>query len=404
MKTDIASDQDKLKAAEQHVKQGRLDEALALLENLSTRSAVRDEKQLRERAEDLNKRIEKIKGLRVSRRILVFTTLIVSALLAFLMTFRTWSTVVDAEVQADRVIFTSAEPFEIGPIRARRVSMSGATYLLLGHAKVQSPGHAGNPGNVSSKETYRIEGKHPLWSIDLKGAYLKIASLQVGENAEVVMESDSRRPGRLKIIITGADIEGSLDTGNTLDSTCNACFLLSGSSRRDLDGVPLRYTLPEEQIGFSSKKGQLIIDVDTVKDKQDASYLESNTRIRIKSLAFRRLRGERTESSIVGRGRIKLISLGGKEIPLNSGQVLQVGKLQDFELEGVSLQKYLTVRGYGNVGLLETGYPHYVKNGLPSFLAWLRVNQTVNLYLGVLISALSIILAALHRLKILEEG
>jgi hypothetical protein len=217
------------------------------------------------------------------------------------------------------------------------------------------------------------------------------------------LESDRKNAKRLKIVVQGANIGGVLDTGESITGRCHACRIVSGSDAVEGENQILRLSPPGREIKFAPGAGTLVLDLELQKAPGRGEVLALESRIPVEGLAFERPVGQEVESSVVAKGRLRLKEIAGRDIPIEPGQVVHLGRLRNFEVQRVALADHMVLRASGLAGEIKTGYSNNVQDQRPSYLDWLRANQSVNLYLGVLGSILSVVLAALYRLKILEE-
>lgn len=384
-----------LERAELHIAAGRFREARSILEEIANEDPVHAHKRAVDRAESLLARIDRLRGLRTSRRILVGTALAVALVVALLLAIRVPSTIVELEAAVSRVSFTVAERTELGPLAAVRIDIAPGDAVRIGPARLA----AGAGGRGRDYAEARLQSKVPYWAASVGSEYLRLSKLVVGAGTRITLEVRDR-PHRLKVIVNGGRAQGALDTAAKVSIDCGTCALAGSSGEASAAGGGFSLQVRDQQLAFLVEAGQLSLDLQL---PAESAGLELQPHVRISSLDFSLLRGESVETSLVGAGQLKLAAVGGKLVPLSAGETLLIERLQRFDLNRLTLGKHLTVKAFGEAGVVKSGYPGYLRNWLPSCLEWLHANQAASLSLAAIASALSIILAILYRLKILEE-
>lgn len=401
----------KLKTAERLLKEKRLLKARDLLEEIAALEYNLDRNALLEKAEKLRKQVDRINGLRKSRWVLVATASIVAVALAAMVGLRQSSTLVAFDIHASRLKLVPSASTEIGTIPLKSINLSGIQNLRLGRAVVdvatQFDKVNGNPiawkRLTNNNTNIMVEGSDPLWSVSIQSSYLRLTDLTVSENSSMVFEGQGTLTGVLNITVSSDKTGGVLDVAGKSEMTCNECQLCDGLLKSNINGVPIRLQLASEQIEFLASKSGIIMSLMFDRPRDSAAF-EVGRHIPVSSLEFTKLTGNRLESSIVDKSRILLMELGGKEINVQSGDIVQIGKLSNFHINQLNFAEHLIVTGYGEVGSLRTGNGNFLKNRMPSYLEWLGVNQAASLFIGTLVSILSLIFGILYRLKILDES
>jgi hypothetical protein len=392
---------EKLATAERLLARGRVGKAVRVAGELPVPAPDLSEKEIAERAENLRRRLAQVRILRRSRAILVLLTCTIGLALAALIAVRKPDTTVELELHSDRIVLAASDPIELGPVAVARIELTGASDLHVGPAAVARGAKAAAARAVVEEAV--LQGAHPFWSVRFSGPYLRLATLRIGKGASIVFESDSRQRGFVRIIVQADELAGTIDTGREVDVSCTGCRL-AGTGRAETDPPPMKISAPEEQIGFGASSRPFVIGLWLAAGPQEEPRSLLQAPLRSTVLRFERLRGETPESSIVERGRVRLVELGASDVAVEAGGLLVVDRLHRFDVRSVALDRYLTLRGYGSVGVLRVGYPpDHLVDRRPSWLAWLRANQELNVYLGMLATVVTIVLAILHRLKILEE-
>ena len=119
---------------------------------------------------------------------------------------------------------------------------------------------------------------------------------------------------------------------------------------------------------------------------------------------FTHLEGTNRMSTIIGEaGKITFKELEKKLLVGNKDYVI-LDELENFFIKKLHIENGINLIFHGRVGKLATGPERYVKNRLPSFLEWLYARESWLLYLTALVSFGTPTLAALKRLKIINEA
>jgi hypothetical protein len=402
----------KMKAARRSAKQGDYPKARRLLEEITELDFPLTLDALVEKAETLRKQVEKAYGLRIARRILIATTLVVTVTVVLLIGLRKHTTLVSMEASVRRALVGLRRAVDIEPLALDDIDLSGIENIDLGVATVELASEfdeqTGQPVAWQQLPTkgssVMLQGQDPLWSVNIHGDYLRLANLTLPERSLLSLERFERDPELVKLTVTGGQAEGDLDVPGKMQLSCNACRLSDGHSTWDVDGQLLRVRIRSEQIAFKGQQNaSLGLSLTLAEEVGSSAQIVFGRHIPVHSLDFTKAVGDRVESSVVKLSLVSLVELRGKQITLEPGETLEIGNLSGFQITQLVLDEDMTLMGDGKAGVLKSGTPPFLVNRLPCYLEWMIANHAVELFIGTLVPVLSIVLALLYRLKILDE-
>lgn len=406
---ELASARAKLAEARRLMREGRTADARQMLEQIADLDAELDGKELVEKSHELLKRIETDRRLRFSRWALVATTLISAAIVAVLTFLPVKSTLIELKLHVSRADFELGKPVDLGPLSLRVADLSGGVVLNTRLTAAQV-GTAVKNGEVTAWRQLDAVGQATLlgndafWSAAVRSAYLKLANLSVAGDSRVAFETVETDSQQIKLILAEGSASGSLDVSNPIQVSCYECKLTSGDSAWEIGGQALHLTSSNKEAKLTSETGPFTLALTPTRRDEPSGEITLARHLPIKSLKLTRLVGKDPRSSIVLPSRVSLIELAGKEIVIPPGDFLILGELSDFQIKSITFDRQLTVNAVGTVARLATKKGASTRNLVPSCIEWILANHALNLFLAALLPLLSVVLAVLYRLKILDEG
>jgi len=124
----------------------------------------------------------------------------------------------------------------------------------------------------------------------------------------------------------------------------------------------------------------------------------------IHSIDFIKYRNENPISSIIGKSSLQFNDFQSRNLNIHTNEYLILNNLRNFQLVEINILNDFQVRGTGHAGDIYIGSELSLKNSMPNYIEWLAENEKVKLLIAILFPILSIIIAMLYRLKIIDEN
>ena len=403
----------RLREAKSLIRQRRIKEAKLLLEQLSELDTKPDPKEIVETAAELLNRIERERRLKISRWVLIGTVLITSVVVGILTIRPIRSTAIELKLHVGRVDFRTEKPINLEPIGLSGIDVVGKSELKIKLANENTPTSSKRPGVMlggpKSPDTVGssiMRGMDPFTRVVLQSSYLRLSDLFVPEKAMVVFDTPESTVGILKVIVSGQQCIGSLDIATNLTLSCQDCEIKKGREPwRPGDQSPIKLESESKVIYFTGNTDTGTVKFNLMPTVNKNTSLLLGRNLRIDSLALiRPQRDKPPVSSIVAPSQVIFTEFSKREFAVAPGDFLKLGKIYDFHIKSVSFDRYLTIDAAGKIREIEKISGNLRRNLMPSYLEWLLANYALNLFMAGLLPVLSVVLAVIYRLKILDEG
>jgi len=395
---------EKLESARKLIRQKRYKEANAMAQKISENDQNNIE------AEKLLSYLEKRRRIRNFRLMVVSTFLVTVTFFAFL----TWKEVSSTEVSVNLVVkqlsFTLSKTWNLYGIETSTFGISHLEDLKL-EPMTMDRAVAYDPKtdqpirwrSVNLQNPIQIKGTHDFWNVSIQSNYLKLSSLSVDSGATVTVAVNEQGQGQSQILISIVDgtVFGAVETSDTLMLSCNGCQT-SAQFEVDSNFSSFRIVTQEREILFSDLHKSIDIILKIPRASSNSNPYVFGKSIDIKNIDFTTLEGEERESTIIQDGKIYFAELDGKEFDIKNGDFVFIDGLENFEIKRLILNNQMQVSLQGRVRALKSGTKAFLYSRLPSYLEWLRTNQSISIFLATLIPVFSLIFATFYRLKIID--
>ena len=86
---------------------------------------------------------------------------------------------------------------------------------------------------------------------------------------------------------------------------------------------------------------------------------------------------------------------------VKTGDFVEISVLDTFQIQRLFIDRWIGLSLFGKVTDIRSGALLFSR--MPTYLEWLRSNNSLVIYIGTLTSVMSIILAVFYRLKIFDK-
>jgi hypothetical protein len=406
---------EKLRQAKYFFKQRRYQDAMNLLEQISELDADFGPEEIAESASELISRIKRERGLKLSRWMLISTVLVTSIVVGLLAVIPLESTPVEMKLYVNRIDFHALKRVSLEPMKISGVDILGQVELKSNLEVKTIPNTKVKPDNkTNQRKLPDFQGAVFLRQnttssrLVLQSRYLRLSDLSVPENTQVILDSSEYSEDSLKINTLREQSRGSFDIDAKFSVDCKDCMFVDFNGTQTTGNqkkIGLQST--NKVIYFSAKSKheplQINLKIDG-KEGRDSSLLLARN-IKIYKLELNRpKRGKPSVSSIVQPSQINFLDFDNRKFFIQPGDFLSLTENSELHIKSVLFNGLLVIEAIGNVKGIQKITNVYRRDMMPSLLEWLVENYTLNLFLAALLPILSIVLAAIYRLKIIDEG
>ncbi|MBM4255242.1 MAG: toll/interleukin-1 receptor domain-containing protein [Deltaproteobacteria bacterium] len=322
------------------------------------------------------------------------------------------SVYVTGDLKVSQLSFVIGEPIPsdlFRSINTKAFTLSGVDSVLLGDGtlEVQEVQQAqtadagpwrslGHLESVTIGLVNRESSQVTLREVSLNG-------LDLQPHSTVMFSWLEAEPHSLNVHVSRNAVTGKVVTPPTLQFSCVECPI-TDKNGREYAGARWRLGSDSRRIvHFQSAPGGVTLGLDLA---ESILWKETDSPIPIAdAFDLKQLDEENgTEAStIIGEGKIAIEEVG-REIGVRPRDFVIFKKLSSVTLRPVSLDTGLRVAVAGSVGELRTGTKGAMQSRLPSVLAWLHHQETLVLYLSVMLFLVTTVVAILERWKIIPTG
>lgn len=404
-----------LTKAKKLIRQGRLQEAKYLLEQVSDLEADLSLKEIVESAAKILSSIERERRLKLTRWVLTGTVLVTSIVVAILTLLPLRSTPIEFKLHVGRAGFKTGTLINIEPLRLAGIDLVGMTELNLKLADdnqiTPSDGPIDMPKPLQRPDAHGspiVRATDPFSRIVLKSSYLRLSDLTAPAKTMVVLETPETSEETLKIILAEKQITGTLDTFTDVTISCQDCEYKDGDKPWHRgDQTPRGFTSENKVVHFASQSdaGNVELNLRLATSEIQGEPLLVGRYLKIESLDLIRPRPPKPPvSSIVQPGEVNFVEFSERQFTVTTGDFLILKQFSDFQIKSVTFGRHFTIEAAGRIGKIVKISGNIRHNLMPSYLEWLLANNALKLFMAALLPVLSVVLAAIYRLKILDEG
>ncbi len=356
-------------------------------------------------ARELLARVNKHQKVKNFRAVLIVATLLSVLLIVFLCVAKVWSTEVVVKLATDEISFVIDEKWEVHSIATPLLGISHLDDLELSFKRIERAINndlrndlANSWRTLQLKSPLRMR-KLPgleLWNVAVQSSYLKLSTLTFQPGAQITITKGANQ-NEFRINALRAEVFGTIETNDTLMLSCNGCQV---ESLNDNDSAyNFRMVTAQREIEFNDREQSLNLTLSLPEIKP----LILGKSIAISKIDFTKEENNKRTTTIQGNGLIRFSEIDGKEVSIEEGDFLTLGGLGEFRIKRLYIGDRIQVVLQGQVEELKTGAESFMYSRLPTYAEWLRANQIITILAALGLPILSIILAIIYRIEIVDD-
>jgi hypothetical protein len=348
------------------------------------------------RAMALRDLLDKRKQLRANRLILIAVCMATGVLLAALMLIPVPTIQIVANIQTHAVAFDAVSPMSVSSLHALRVDLTGIqTATIDERQKAASARMLSRRGSdpalrgraPTAGQRLHLRATSPFAQLSLTGRGLLLDSVDVAKDASIVMETLAE-PRHFRIQVSSPAISGTLSTGDRLGLVTSNFSVEGGAAAEGSFGLT-----HGALIAFEARSSDTLINVGVA----DEMSLTVARNLLVDQVRFSSRDIDRLESGILS-GEVRLAEFNADPIRLNPGDRLKLTAGGSLQATSLTFDKAFVIHLNGEVSSLELNS----RSLKPSMLNWMRQHREAVLFIGALVSMLSIVWLVMNRLEVLR--